>query len=76
MAQITQSLAIRLAIFKLLPLDIQELKEANLLADDPIDQLIHGFYPAIYDRKIPSSVFYSNYIQTYVNRDVPALLSF
>lgn len=75
MERITQSLAGRVAIFKLLPLDIQELKEANLLAEDPLDQLIHGFYPAIYDRQIPSSVFYSNYIQTYVNRDVTELLS-
>lgn len=74
MERITQSLAGRVAIFKLLPLDIQELSAANLLADDPFDQLIHGFYPAMYDRKISPSVFYSNYIQTYVNRDVTELM--
>ena len=57
-----------------MPLDIQELSAANLLAEDPFDQLIHGFYPAMYDRKISPSVFYSNYVQTYVNRDVKELM--
>jgi predicted AAA+ superfamily ATPase len=74
MERITQSLAGRVALFKLLPLDIQELKDAHLLAEDPLDQLLHGFYPALYDRKIAPAVFYSNYVQTYVNRDVTELL--
>ena len=75
MEPITQSLAGRVAIFKLLPLDFIELKEAKLLAKDPLDQMIHGFYPAIYSRKLSPSAFYSNYVQTYVNRDVTELLS-
>jgi len=74
MERITQSLAGRVAIFKLLPLDTRELSAADLLADDPFEQLIHGFYPAMYDRKISPSVFYSNYVQTYVNRDVTELM--
>jgi predicted AAA+ superfamily ATPase len=72
--RITQSLAGRVALFKLLPLDMQELKEAHLLSEDPLDQLLHGFYPALYNRKIAPAVFYSNYVQTYVNRDVTELL--
>lgn len=75
MERITQSLAGRVALFKLFPLDIQELKEANLLSEDPFDQLLHGFYPALYDRKISPGVFYSNYVQTYVNRDVTELMT-
>jgi uncharacterized protein len=75
MERITQSLAGRVALFKLFPLDIQELKDANLLAEDPFDQLLHGFYPALYDRKISPGVFYSNYVQTYVNRDVTELMN-
>ncbi|MFN3999770.1 ATP-binding protein [Algoriphagus sp.] len=75
MERITQSLAGRVALFKLFPLDIQELKDANLLAEDPFDQLLHGFYPALYDRKISPGVFYSNYVQTYVNRDVTELMT-
>ncbi|MHA7131679.1 ATP-binding protein [Algoriphagus namhaensis] len=74
MERITQSLAGRVALFKLLPLDVKELMAAGLLSGDPFDQLIHGFYPAMYDRKITSSVFYSNYVQTYVNRDVTELM--
>lgn len=75
MERITQSLAGRVALFKLFPLDIQELKDANLLAEDPFEQLIHGFYPALYDRKISPGVFYSNYVQTYVNLDVTELMT-
>ncbi len=75
MERITQSLAGRVALFKLFPLDVQELKDANLLAEDPFDQLLNGFYPALYDRKISPGVFYSNYVQTYVNRDVTKLMT-
>ena len=75
MDRITQCLAGRVALFKLFPLDIQELKGANLLSEDPLDQLIYGFYPAIYDRKISQSVLYSNYVQTYVNRNVTELIT-
>ncbi|SDC92492.1 hypothetical protein SAMN04488104_1009102 [Algoriphagus faecimaris] len=75
MERITQSLAGRVAIFKLLPLDTRELAAANMLSADPFDQLVHGFYPAMYDRKISPSIFYSNYVQTYVNRDITELMA-
>jgi len=75
MQSISQSLAGRVAIFKLFPFDIQELRSANLLLSDYLDNLIRGFYPAIYDREIPSRSFYSNYIQTYIQRDVSELIS-
>lgn len=66
MQNITQSLAGRVALFKLLPFDISEMQEANWLNDDYAINLQKGFYPAIYDSDIPSKSFYSNYIQTYV----------
>lgn len=69
MQNITQSLAGRVAIFKLLPFDFEEMKSADLLGNDYAVNLQKGFYPAIYDRDIPSKVFYSNYIQTYIERD-------
>lgn len=72
---ITQSLAGRVAIFKLLPLDFQELNSAGLLRDNYIDNLVKGFYPAIFDREIPSRIFYSNYVQTYIQRDVSELIA-
>ena len=74
MQNITQSLAGRVALFKLLPFDISEMQEANWLNEDYAVNLQRGFYPAIYDRTIPSKVFYSNYVQTYVERDLSELI--
>ena len=73
--QITQSLAGRVALFKLLPFDFHELKNAQLLPQNYEEIIIKGQYPAIFDRNIPSSAFYANYLQTYIERDVPALLN-
>jgi hypothetical protein len=75
MYNITQSLAGRVAIFKLFPFDNQELDDANLLSDDYLTHIVRGFYPAIFDRSIPSRTFYSNYVQTYLQRDVSELIS-
>jgi predicted AAA+ superfamily ATPase len=74
MQNITQSLAGRVALFQLLPLDFQELKSENILEADPLSALIKGFYPAIFDRNIEPSTFYYNYVQTYVQRDVSELI--
>ena len=72
---ITQSLAGRVALFKLFPFDFSELKSANLLAEDYVDAMLKGSYPAIFDRDIPSRTFYNNYIQTYVERDITELIN-
>lgn len=71
---ITQTLAGRVALFKLLPLDFEELKAAELLGDNYSQVLFKGFYPAIFDRNIDPKVFYTNYVQTYVEKDVTELL--
>ena len=75
MKNITQSLAGRVAIFKLFPLDFNELKSKNLLDKDYIVTMLKGFYPAIFDRDIPSKNFYTNYIQTYVEPDITDLIN-
>ena len=75
MRSITQSLAGRVAIFKLFPFDFQELKSAGLLQNDYTEHLFKGFYPAIYNRDIRPEDFYPNYIETYVQRDVSELLA-
>jgi predicted AAA+ superfamily ATPase len=75
MHSITQSLAGRVAIFKLFPFDLKELNNAGLLEENYLNSLLKGFYPAIYDRDIPSKVFYSNYIETYINRDISELVA-
>lgn len=72
---ITQTLAGRVALFKLSPLDFSELKSVNLLDDTYAETAVKGFYPAIYDREIDPVVFYANYIQTYIQKDVTELLN-
>jgi uncharacterized protein len=70
---ITQSLAGRVALFKLLPFDSQELHAEGLLPSEWRTMIIKGFYPAVYARDLDPSIFYSNYLQTYIDRDVSAL---
>jgi predicted AAA+ superfamily ATPase len=72
---ITQTLAGRVALFKLLPFDFTELKQAALLASSYAPASIKGFYPAIFDRDIDPVVFYANYIQTYLEKDVTELMN-
>lgn len=71
---ITQSLAGRVALFKLLPFDFSELQAHNLLPAHFADTAIKGTYPAVYSRKIEPFVFYDNYIQTYIEKDVTELI--
>lgn len=73
MEGITQSLAGRTALFKLLPFDSSELELVNLLPQDWKTLLLKGFYPSVYDRDLNPAGFYHNYIQTYIDRDVTAL---
>jgi uncharacterized protein len=75
MNSITQSLAGRVALLRLLPLDFAELKIEGLLPADFSEMLIRGNYPALYDRAIPTTDFYANYVETYVERDVSLLLN-
>lgn len=75
MQNISQSLAGRVALFKLFPFDFNEMKSGNLLDEDYAVNLQRGFYPAIFDRNIPSKTFYSNYIQTYVERDLTEIIN-
>lgn len=71
--QISQSLAGRVGIFKLLPFSMAELKSAQLLGHSFEKVAYTGFYPRIFDQKIHPEDFYPNYVQTYVERDVRQL---
>ncbi|QTE21634.1 ATP-binding protein [Polaribacter cellanae] len=71
--KIKQTLAGRTAIIKLLPFSNQELKNTNYWKNKPLEFVYKGMYPSIYDRNIPPNIFYSNYIQTYVERDVSSI---
>jgi predicted AAA+ superfamily ATPase len=67
---ITQSLAGRVASVILLPFAYNELKRARVAPGSLEEALLKGFYPPIYDRSLEPSVWYSNYVRTYVERDV------
>lgn len=67
---ISQTLAGRVAILKLLPLSMNELKIAKKSNESFEKLLFTGFYPRLYDKNINPTDFYPFYIQTYVERDV------
>ena len=71
---ISQSLAGRTAILHLLPFSMSELTGANIHFDTFEEYAFRGFLPRIYDRKIRPTTAYSNYYQTYVERDVRQLV--
>jgi predicted AAA+ superfamily ATPase len=75
LSNITQSLAGRVALFKLLPFDFDEMKSKDLLQDNFSAVCINGFYPSIFDRAIEPTIFYANYIRTYIERDVTELIN-
>ncbi len=71
--RISQSLAGRTAIFRLLPFSFSELSKADQLLPSYEANIFHGFFPRLYDKKIDPPDFYPNYIQTYLERDVRSL---
>ncbi|GBU24767.1 ATPase AAA [Fibrobacteria bacterium R8-3-H12] len=71
-AKISQSLAGRTGILRLLPLSIAELSNFGIELDRD-EYMLKGFMPAVYSKKIPPNLFYSNYYSTYVERDVRQL---
>jgi len=75
MEHVTQSLAGRADVLRLLPLDVHELGQAELLPTTAEQFCTLGAYPAIYDRQLDADRYYANYIRTYVNRDVTQLIN-
>lgn len=68
--KISQSLAGRVAILKLMPLGIDELQNAGINTKEADNLIFNGLYPRLYDKKINPVDFYPYYIQTYIERDV------
>ncbi len=87
--RISQSLAGRTAILRLLPFSLSELngseinpywKTQVLLKKEPChldlnSVLFNGFYPRIHDKKLYPSRWYGEYYDTYVSRDLRQLLN-
>ena len=74
MQNITQSLAGRVAVVRLLPLSLKELEnDINNYTTD--DLLFRGFFPGVWgDKKEPRDI-YGNYISTYIQRDVRQIVN-
>jgi len=70
---ISQSLAGRVAIFNLMPFSLSELRNHDIPTMNYEKLIYQGFYPRLYDKEINPEDFYPNYIQTYLERDVPLL---
>lgn len=71
----TQSLAGRTAILELLPFSVSELNSGGIEFDQFEDYIYHGFLPRIYDQHQRPTQAYSNYFQTYVERDIRQLIN-
>jgi uncharacterized protein len=74
MSKVSQSLAGRTALLRLLPFSISEIDRAGWQAGAD-ELMIRGFYPRIYDQKLDPSQAYRDYIDTYVERDLRQLVS-
>jgi len=72
---ISQSLAGRVVLVNLLPFSYKEMLEGKLKIKNSEQLIFKGAYPAVYDRKISPAVYYSSYLNTYVERDVRQLVN-
>lgn len=63
--KVTQSLAGRVGLLHLLPFSLEEMPNTDLHT-----WMWKGGFPALYDREMPPRIFFPNYLQTYLERDV------
>ena len=72
---ISQSLAGRTALLRLLPFTMSEAYDLNR-ADLPLDQVLYtGFYPRIFDKQLNPTEAMLFYVNTYVERDLRMLIN-
>src|SRR5690606_22329301 len=71
--QISQSLARRVALFKLLPFSLRELNSTSYRFNNWEEYAVSGSYPRKIIQNIPAADYYENYLKTYVERDVRLL---
>lgn len=68
--KISQSLAGRVAILKLLPFSFRELANARVEYGGYEEYIFRGFYPRLHSENLTPADFYPGYISTYLERDV------
>ncbi|MEN8157257.1 MAG: ATP-binding protein [Bacteroidota bacterium] len=73
MSGITQSLAGRTALFKLFPFNMSELGSLN---ESVINRILYkGFYPRIWSSDLLPTKVYSDYIESYIERDLRQIVN-
>ena len=88
MRSVSQTLAGRTALLRLLPLSFRELAQAEPLdpaslpdieptgtSHDRWETLFTGFYPRIHDRDLAPEPWYADYFRTYVERDLGEIIN-
>lgn len=70
MKNLTETLAGRIALFELLPLSLKELQKGKMNITLLFETIFTGFYPLPAVHNADSRIFYSSYIQTYLERDI------
>ncbi len=71
---VSQSLAGRTALLKLLPFDLGELRGYPGMTHDLFQVLYRGSYPAVHEEHHNPTRWYADYVETYVERDVRQVL--
>ncbi len=71
--RISQSLAGRVSIFRVLPFSFAELQSSPYSHDNLDKYLFTGAYPPLYDRGYEPRHWYMDYMQTYIERDVRSI---
>ena len=74
-AGMSQSLAGRVGRVELLPLSLPEMQDGGCLPPTLDRLLLNGGYPAIYQRELVASDWFSNYVATYLERDVRQIIA-
>ena len=75
LSKITQSLAGRVAMVRLLPFSLGELQAVGKAPSRLEDLLATGLYPPIYDRDLDPQVWFGNYVRAYLERDVRQMVN-
>lgn len=75
MTQVSQSLAGRTAVLRLLPFTLGEVRRlsGDVTSPDLAQTLLTGFYPRIHDKALNPSQALADYFATYVQRDLRQL---
>jgi predicted AAA+ superfamily ATPase len=71
--KISQSLAGRISLQRLLPFSLEELANGKILPANLWQLILKGGYPRIYDKKLNPADWLSNYVTAYLERDVRSI---